>query len=238
MPVVSSIRNKERLSNTLEFANSLLDRSGAGSFYGEDSLFMLVKILADKINCEQSLHVIQNPPAQSPIDIESLFMQKWDAKGAEQIQFYAKPVKIEKDLRISLSENAIIASTWSSDRISRRIKDAGTDKKPWEEDLGNHSVSLFLPIGLVISNNGNHSIFSGTVRRTGNLVIRPKSNHEVYDISHLYDIIRFDGTHYIDIKTKKNIGKASNFEFGCIFEIGRLMVERNISYPLSEHNKK
>ena len=53
----------------------------------------------------------------------------------------------------------------------------------------------------------------------------------VFDISNLIRTIKFDGKHYRMISDDSVAFEGANFDFGCIFEIGRIILDNNISFP-------
>jgi len=57
-----------------------------------------------------------------------------------------------------------------------------------------------------------------------------ETHHKVVNLAPLYELLIFDGTYYRLKRTEEIAGKALSFEFGCIFEIGRLLNERGIYF--------
>lgn len=227
-----NITPADKLKNILEFANGFIKQTDYTEF-NHETLFLFIKMIADKINYEHSLSVIQNQfEHESDAGISGLFIDN-DDEPILKYKLDKNSIKFDKPITIDLSTSPVIANTWNSDRIQNALDSIGTKDKPWKQD-SNHSLQILLPFGVVCTSNGNHSIFSGTVRKTGKITIKPNSCHSIYDISHLYSKIYFDGTYYIDLQTKEIIGTAASFDFGCIFEIGRLMFENDISYPLTK----
>lgn len=72
---------------------------------------------------------------------------------------------------------------------------------------------------------GNHSIAAGIFNFQGEVI--PTI---VEDISGLNNYVYCDGTYYRRKDNNEIISQVKYFEFGIIFEIGRLMVEKNISF--------
>ncbi len=56
------------------------------------------------------------------------------------------------------------------------------------------------------------------------------SKNEIYDISKLYEKIMFNGLNFINIHTGEKICECKIKEFGFIFEIGRIISKKNISF--------
>jgi hypothetical protein len=52
----------------------------------------------------------------------------------------------------------------------------------------------------------------------------------IYDISGLYGYLECDGINFIRKEDKQILSPVINLEFAAIFEIGRLMCEKSISF--------
>ena len=91
-------------------------------------------------------------------------------------------------------------------------------------DEYNHIIDVWLPMGIVWVYGGNHSITIG--------IIQGGEIEPTYytDISKLYKYIKCDGEYFIEISTCKKISKVKSPELAAIFEIGRMMEEKNISF--------
>uniref|UniRef100_UPI00352262FD DUF6710 family protein n=1 Tax=Staphylococcus haemolyticus TaxID=1283 RepID=UPI00352262FD len=77
--------------------------------------------------------------------------------------------------------------------------------------------------------NGNHSISAGLNKSEGYIVI-----DAVIDISYLYDIYEFDGKYLINKQTNEK--EEIYFEFGAIFEIGRLILDKKAVFSEAVQN--
>jgi hypothetical protein len=146
---------------------------------------------------------------------------------------FQEPIKtFTGDIIIDLAKDPVIPSAWERNRLVWSIADIGNQKNPWKQQRINHGIHLYLPIGLSIVTGGNHSITSGMIKRTGKLIINEDAFLcHVFDISNLIRSIRFDGTHYRKIDDGSIVFEGANFDFGCIFEIGRVILDNNISFP-------
>jgi hypothetical protein len=78
-----------------------------------------------------------------------------------------------------------------------------------------------MPFGIAWVGGGNHSIMTGIVRGEGQI-----TTDLVYDLSELFSLVRFDGTSFIRLSDGEEIAFVKDFEFGAIFEIGRLIHEK------------
>ncbi|RUL78763.1 DUF6710 family protein [Dyella choica] len=140
--------------------------------------------------------------------------------------------------KIQLSRDILLPWPWSTSRYNAALATIGSEKEipgcndymrpyqgPWTQDY-NHRVELWLPWGIGFVAGGNHSIAAGILSGEGE--ISPSS---VYDLSYLFDEVRYDGRQFADLKTAKTLGPASSWRLGATFEIGRLMREHGIQAP-------
>ncbi|NRT77849.1 hypothetical protein BJV41_002331 [Clostridium beijerinckii] len=51
-----------------------------------------------------------------------------------------------------------------------------------------------------------------------------------YDISEVYKYVYWDGENFIMTEDNKVISKVNNVEFATIFEIGRFLAEKGLSF--------
>ncbi|WP_158407250.1 DUF6710 family protein [Dehalobacter restrictus] len=161
-------------------------------------------------------------------DVEVLFIDLGRDVKDNNNEYIYKSVSIENngEMSISLKDNLVIPVAWNIDRFESAITRIGADcEDPFEFDKLNHRSILFLPIGITIVYNGNHSILSGIIKREG--IIHPT---EVVDLAPLYEKARFDGIHYRDNESNQVIQEVRNFELGAIYEIGRLLIKNDISF--------
>ena len=149
---------------------------------------------------------------------------------------------LEAKTSVDLSVDPVLVFPWETSRLVEAMKNYGTENIPWVEQ-GEHYTALWLPIGVLeIAENGNHSIFTGAAKREGTIHIdtvgidttKEFPKHYVYSFEGLYEHVYFEG---IDFRRKdgdRRIGFPQEFkylfEFGCLFEIGRLMKMHNISF--------
>lgn len=224
--------NRNRLSFFLLYAKDLMKYQEKGS---ENPVFALIKVLADKITNDGVVSLLtreKHCPREEGGHFIRQFNRETDRRyGISKLIFdadYSHTGKI--DTQIRLATDPVIVYPWNQDRLIKGMGEIGTDMQPWKEDRRNHQMRLILPFGVSVVCNGNHSIFTGMAKRTGSIHIQADSMHEVGDYTPLYPLLRFDGTNYLHMETGEVIGEAGSFEFGCIFEIGRLLVENGIRF--------
>lgn len=217
--VVKMKNPKEKLANIISFANSLVD---TGYEYDEQALhpiIVLIKLLTDKIVFDNALELAET--YKSPYDWYTIdmFLNHYKKEHHEK--------KVDATIEISLEKDPIISLPWEWGRLRNAIGKIGKGyvAGEWQQDESNHYFYTYLPICTTIMYNGLHSSFAGILKREGTLT-SDEHNH-IIDISALYDCIYFDGKYFRDIKTKKKLFKSISFEFGCIFEIGRIIKKAN-----------
>ena len=233
----STISPEKRLENITGFAKDILERENK-TLSRETAIYALIRMLTDKIIIENTVDVIGELKTKivgerKGLSLDSL-MSKDDRDSFRLLWdlVYQEPIKsFSDDIIIDLAKDPIIPSVWERTRLLWSIADIGNHNNPWEQQHINHAIQLYLPIGLSIVTGGNHSITSGMIKRTGKLIINESTNIcYVYDISKLLRDIRFDGTYYRKTIDNSIAFKGANFDFGCVFEIGRVILDNNMCF--------
>lgn len=207
--------NEKRLESVLSEVEML---AKGHDIRNHKAIFYIVKIYTDYLNISQNKKLLQHDaPFNAFIDDDILFNEN----------VY---VKYNKSNILELGKISIISNVWNSDRQIDTLADIGDCENPWKEDISNHLYKLFLPLGIVAVENGKHSTNCGIIKSTGYIKLAPKkSNVEIYDISHMFEKVYFDGNKYLNKKSGKSICKTK-FEYGCLFEIGRIINNYDISF--------
>jgi hypothetical protein len=135
-----------------------------------------------------------------------------------KVKDYNRPLELKRDL--------ILPWPWNKDRIRDTLSFIGEGRKAgkWKEDRLNHSIDFWLPMGIGWVRGGNHSIANGIVNGEGKIY-----NYNAYDMSKMYKYIYCDGEYFYKKKDNSKLFPVQSIEFACIFEIGRIMHENNIS---------
>lgn len=135
-----------------------------------------------------------------------------------------KQVKSSK--KIILNKDLILPWPWRKSKFVRSLFNIGEGRKfgKWKQDYNNHFVQVWLPMGIAWVVNGNHSICMGIIQG-GEL--EPEG---YYDISEVYKYVDCDGVNYIKKEDNSVISEVKNVEFAAIFEIGRLLNEKGLSF--------
>lgn len=158
---------------------------------------------------------------------ETILFSRRDLLLATRKRFEDFKVPVEIDKEIQLGKDLILPWPWHRTRLINAISNIGKGRAwgVWEQDFSNHTVELWLPLGVAWVDGGNHSIAIGIIQCSGKL----KPDY-IYDISKIYDYVFCDGENYISKENKKIIAPVKNVEFAAIFEIGRMMRDKAISF--------
>jgi len=222
---------QEALCNVKKFGNHLICN---GTHEKDRSIFTFIKLLSDKISLDSTLDMIAVKEYEMS-DIDGFFYELEDSRYLYNT-LYRKIRRIQHttcdqyDLHISLSRDPVITFPRERIRLVKCFRDIGEPIQKWTEDELNHEAALYLPMGLTHIYRGNHSSYTGILKGEGSIHIHPCSSHSVHDISPLYDLIQFDGENFVKAGTNIVVGKPYSFEHGCIFELGRLIAEKNIEF--------
>lgn len=128
-------------------------------------------------------------------------------------------------ISFNISHHPTISFPWNKRRLIDAFGRIGTSvDNPFLFDKSNHFASLYAPINLLIIHNGFHSSTCGIY--DVNAIYYPQT---IYDLTHFYEEIYFDGNSFRHKTCNCIIETPENKSLGTIFEIGRLLYERNLS---------
>ena len=216
---------KRKLESILNIAQFILNKSEISGNHVMHPIYRYINAIGSSV---LQKFLMQLFTGQEVEHVNVLFYDLCRFFKSENRAYASNCVSIEDNEKtnISLKNNLVIPVAWNLSRFENAIAAIGSDcGNPFEFQRLNHMSMLFLPIGVTIVHNGNHSILSGILKREG--VIHPT---EMVDLAPLYKKIKFDGMYYRDIETGRIIQEVSNFELGAIFEIGRLIIKSDIEF--------
>jgi len=136
----------------------------------------------------------------------------------------------ERRYNIKLWRDPIITTPWHRDRLLHSIGTIGHARKAgnWRQDW-NHKVNLIMPFGVALVEGGNHSIAAGIANGEGTVLTT-----DVTDVSRLYPHIKYDGISFACTESGRLYHSPRDEEAGMLFEIGRIMLEKNVIYDCEQ----
>ena len=234
------LSNKDKFNAILDSAIKILDDTISQPYepklkkYQEHPIFDFIRILGRSLQSDYIKYSLYF--SSDECNVPNLY---WNTVGFDTgvrfavdynktISFWDLLKEVSSNKELSLSTDLILPWPWKKSRLINAIESIGNGrlKGVWRQDP-NHCIELWLPIGLGWVTCGNHSIAIGIIQGGK---IKP---HTFYDMSSLYKYIRCDGEYFIknDFNTTDEIiGNVTSVEFAAIFEIGRLLIEKNISF--------
>lgn len=228
-------RANAQLNNVLEKAKYILEENPHLVYEQQHPIFSYIKIFTDLIQSKLTTLVLMNGR-------DNIYLKKY--KWFNTVEAYMNPIDriflgekfsnaklyTNTNLSISNARDPIVTHLWNATRLSDAIRNIGKGmvnksfseigmkkENAFKYDDINHKGEFIYPLGVTNIYNGNHSISAGLNKSEGHIII-----DEVVDISYLYDEYVFDGRYFINNKTGEK--EEIYFEFGALFEIGRLLL--------------
>lgn len=129
-------------------------------------------------------------------------------------------------LAFNIAQHPTISFPWNKNRLIKAFGTIGTSvNNPFTFHSWNHfGDCLYAPVNLLITTNGFHSITCGIYDT--NAIYYPEV---IRDFSNFYNEIYFDGLSFRHKKCNTILETPESKSIGTIFEIGRLLNERNLS---------
>lgn len=213
---------REKFQNILNFANQFIEPGNPG-------LRSLIRLLG---RVAQSRAMVNSLGYNHKIDPVMAPNYVWfnDLNVIDSYGVSLDKIKIKfndpQAIKLKLGVDLILPSTWTNERVFGNLCAVGEGKirGAWRQD-SNHKIEWWLPVGLGWVSGGNHSLTAGIVNGEG--FVTPDS---VYDISEVYKYVKCDGVSFTSIKTGIKLADVKDIEFAAIFEIGRKMVEKGVTY--------
>jgi hypothetical protein len=188
----------------------------------------VIRLLGRKFQSEYFTNVLeQRTDSELPnIDLDTIFFDYTVELTKDGKKFLNIIEKRDIDKNVYLDKDIILPWPWQRERLANNIASIGEGRVngKWKQD-NNHRVYLYLPIGVSFVGGGNHSLTTGIIQGDG--IVRPNG---IYDITTVYNYVKCDGKNYIRIEDEQIISPVYNIEFAAIFEIGRIMIEKGISF--------
>ena len=228
-------KRAEEFNNIMDFANSVLKEFNTRKQYGyneievkENPLIDVIRVLGKKLQTEYLTYLLSTEEVSTKDNIVArrVMFETFTPINENGLKLDSLMKEIQSDKKIFLNKDVVLPWAWERTRLINCIARIGEGRHcgKWEQD-NNHTTELWLPMGITWVSSGNHSISTGIIQGDG--VLAPT---KIYDMSQIYDYIYCDGIYY-RLKFDNSIFQSvSNVEFAAIFEIGRLMIENNISF--------
>ena len=107
------------------------------------------------------------------------------------------------NIHLKVQNTPIISCVWNHSRMIDGLMGLGEiNKNPFNGISFAYNIHAFLiePLGLVVVDNGNHSVNAAIVYNEGEIIV-----NTVIDISEVLEKYRFDGKKYVNIETNKKV---------------------------------
>ena len=133
------------------------------------------------------------------------------------------------NIHLKVQNTPIISCVWNHSRMIDGLMGLGEiNKNPFNGISFAYNIHAFLiePLGLVVVDNGNHSVNAAIVYNEGKIIV-----NTVIDISEVLEKYRFDGKKYVNIETNKKVNiknlknnsESFTYTFGLLFEMARVL---------------
>ena len=230
--MVDSLSYKEKFDNILTFAEDIIN-APINETVKQHPILDFIRIIGRRLQSDYMGYLLYSDKDRNKfrnLEAREALFNIYDSILDENNNYIRidKLIEIKYDNKpiINLSKDLVLPWPWHSTRIKDSILNIGEGRPwgKWEQDYDNHWLNVWLPMGIAWVGGGNHSITVGIVQGGK---IEPEY---CSDISKLYKYIKCDGENFIEINTGRVISKVKSPEFAAIFEIGRMMVDNNISF--------
>jgi len=212
-----NIDNKKRFKNILQLVSEN-DKDK------KEVATTIIELIVTKLNLTQALNSIENLETNSEdrnIEVYGVFDKLLRSMNIKSLS----SIKLKEEVPLSLSK--LLMNPWNGRRVISNLlninshKNNEFDPAKFPSNIQNY---LLEPIGIILSEQGNHSQFSGASSGDRTTII----THKI-DISELYSKVKFDGDNFIENETKKTcnlpgVNKEIIFYTGVIFELGRILI--------------
>lgn len=223
------IFRKTNKDNSKVKFNHAIETAKQIAAYNPNGLIPLVRLVSKSLQQYGMTSVIYTNTHESmkEYSFENLFFKNYQIISPDGKSSYDLLItKKEENKTISLEIDPIIPVPWKkNDAISALASIGSAVNNKWIYHPTNHYINVYQPFGLAIVYGGNHSITAGILNAEGSIPI-----NKTYSFEKIYDYVYFDGLNFIRKHDKKIISQPTFFESGLLFELGRIMLEHNISY--------
>ncbi|WP_408007447.1 DUF6710 family protein [Pseudalkalibacillus sp. A8] len=221
------MERRKRFQHILNFAESVIQK-GEVNFKSKHPIIDVICLLGRKTQSEMISDLLQcNETLTSAPPLERLLFSHTVpiTPDGRKLNDFKKKVNLERTIK--LKRDLILPLPWQRSRLVQSLTKIGFDRDwgPWTQDDLNHKVEVWMPMGIVWVHGGSHSIASGIIRGEGVI-----NTSNVDDISEIYDHVSCDGLNFYRTEDNSVIAPVQNLEFAAIFEIGRMMNDKKITF--------
>lgn len=215
----------EKFKSIMEIAIELNDKNNYKEG-GINPLYWLIKTIGSEIQYSYFNKLLKNrnPEIKLPeITFDLLFFNTLIKVSDDNKDFSDICLKKDRKQIVDFSKDLVLSSPWNKERFRDSLFKIGENRPRgmWQEDKMNHNSSYYYPLNLTIAYNGLHSISTGIIQSYGKMECT-----QYYDLSLIYKYVWTDGKNYYRKNNNSVIEKVWNIEFAAIFEIGRLIKDR------------
>lgn len=213
-------KNERRLEKVIGIANKIRKENPA-------ALKDYVQLLGRKLQSDYMCKCLTHLEAHKVPDLDARVV--WFDESTQLDESGTDLYKIKNELHeekvLTLASDLVLPWPWEMNRIVSNLSHIGLNRAcgAWRQD-SNHIVEYWKTFGIAWVHGGNHSIMTGIIRGEGQLAAR-----KVYDLSGLFNLVKFNGNEFVRIDNNEVISTVEHFEFGCIFEIGRMIHKHNLN---------
>lgn len=227
---IGRVSNKNKFNNIMNFAEEILceyDQSVIrnGKEASNHPIYNLIRLLGKDLQYKLMTELIIYGN-EAEVDERAILFDFFDERIGKGVKNFDLFKKINFNKKIELRKEVILPWPWNRERLVDSMCNYGSELfcEEWKEDCSNHCIELWLPLGICWVRGGNHSITTGILQGEGSIT------PTVYDISDYYKNVYCDGEYYRLKADRIKLNKVKNVEFAAIYEIGRLIIERNIVF--------
>jgi hypothetical protein len=193
-----------------------------------DALVQLVALIGRRLQGAYLTDVLARPDSDERVEEvgpSSLWFDDRLPLTSDGRQLDDLRVPIAGEHVVSLATGLVLPWPWASDRLARALCNIGPGRPwgPWRADE-NHSLLLWLPLGIAWVNGGNHSLAAGIARGEGRVAAE-----ETWDMRAVYDHVACDGHRFTRRHDGTYLGPIHDPFAAALFEIGRRMLAHGVT---------
>lgn len=192
------------------------------------TLVDLVRLLGRPLQADAMAYIlsIRGGPPVTRVAPDTLLFSEFQPLAPDGRTLYDLTETLPGERLVDLGTDLVLPWPWSRERLARTLAHIGEGQRwgPWREDPLNHKLSVWLPMGVVWVEGGNHSLAAGVLQGRGQVAAG-----QVRDVRAVYEHVACDGARFIRRHDGRAIAPVARLEMAAIFEIGRLMLRHGVS---------